>query len=213
MKFMPRSSATRTERTASFKSTGRNSCPRDEAPKLRTGSVRPVLPSERRSIGSIHSHADRQKEVGEALLVGGLDGEDMVAGVNGLVEGELLDRLQFQLQSKGEGGDLNLTGVAQAEGDWPLDLKGSFSNFRGDPYVIKGEGWMYQIWWGYNTIDDEWLQLDILDDAQGGRLGCRHQEGRCLERARKRPRNQNALKKHGCLTFCSWFGWSIEHIG
>ena len=62
-------------------------------------------------------------------------------------------------------------------------------------------------------LRDEWLQLDILDDAQGGRLGCRHQEGRCLERARKRRRNQNALKKHGCLTFCSWFGWSIEHIG
>jgi hypothetical protein len=33
-------------------------------------------------------------------------------------------------------------------------------NFRGDPYVIKGEGWMYQIRWGYNMIYDEWLQLE-----------------------------------------------------
>jgi hypothetical protein len=33
-------------------------------------------------------------------------------------------------------------------------------NFRGDPYVIKGEGWMCEIWWGYNMIDDEWLKLE-----------------------------------------------------
>src|SRR5215211_189440 len=50
MKFMPRSSATRTLRSASPTSTCRNSCPSDDAPKLRTGTVRPVLPRGRRSI-------------------------------------------------------------------------------------------------------------------------------------------------------------------
>src|SRR5437868_717378 len=100
MKFIPESRATCTDCSASPTSTCRNSCPSDEAPKLRTGSVRPVLPRTRRSMGSIHSHADGQQEVGKALLVGGLDGEDVVAGVDGLVEGELLDRLQFQLQPR-----------------------------------------------------------------------------------------------------------------
>src|SRR5688572_25243567 len=47
MKFMPQSSATRTVRSASLISTLRNSCPSEEAPKLRTGSFRPVLPSGR----------------------------------------------------------------------------------------------------------------------------------------------------------------------
>src|SRR4051794_2957562 len=47
MKFIPNSSATRTDRIASFKSTFRNSAPSDDAPKLRIGTERPVLPRER----------------------------------------------------------------------------------------------------------------------------------------------------------------------
>ena len=50
MKFMPRSRATRTDRKASLRSTGRNSWPSDEAPKLSTGSFRPVLPRSRCSM-------------------------------------------------------------------------------------------------------------------------------------------------------------------
>src|SRR5579859_2466150 len=50
MKFIPRSRATRTERRASSRSTWRNSAPSDEAPKLRKGSFKLVLPSWRCSI-------------------------------------------------------------------------------------------------------------------------------------------------------------------
>ena len=50
MKFMPRSRATRTERNASLKSTGRNSWPSDEAPKLSEDNCKPVRPSGRNSM-------------------------------------------------------------------------------------------------------------------------------------------------------------------
>ncbi len=49
MKFMPQSSATWTARSASFRSTRRNSCPSDEAPKLRTGQLETGL-AERTSL-------------------------------------------------------------------------------------------------------------------------------------------------------------------
>ena len=44
-------------------------------------------------------------------------------------------RFQFQLQAQGKGGTVNLSGAAQTEGDWPIDLKGTFTNFRGDPWI------------------------------------------------------------------------------
>ncbi len=44
-------------------------------------------------------------------------------------------RLQFQLQAKGEGGTVDLNGTAQTKGDWPLDMKGTFTDFRGDPWI------------------------------------------------------------------------------
>src|SRR5947209_11166923 len=103
MKFMPQSSATWTARRASLTSTGRNSCPSDDAPKLSTGKVRPVFPSGRRSMTppSIHAHADGQQQVGEALLVGCLDGQHVVRRGDRRVEIPLLDRLQLQLQPGG----------------------------------------------------------------------------------------------------------------
>src|SRR5690349_12310303 len=98
MKFIPASIATWTERSASFTSTWRNSWPSDDAPKLRMGTERPVLPRGRRSM-SVHPHADRQQQVGEALLVGRLDRKDVVGGADRLVKVPLLDRLEVQLQS------------------------------------------------------------------------------------------------------------------
>src|SRR6188474_1144507 len=44
MQFNPQSRATWTDRMASSSDTFPNSCPSDEAPKLRLGSWRPVLP-------------------------------------------------------------------------------------------------------------------------------------------------------------------------
>src|SRR5438874_2333953 len=61
MKFMPRSRATRTLARASLRSTGRNSCPSEEAPNDRTGRVRPVRPRGRRSTCGISTGRCRHR--------------------------------------------------------------------------------------------------------------------------------------------------------
>src|SRR4051794_3889987 len=60
MKFMPRSRATRTERRASLRSTGRNSCPIEEAPKLSQENSRPVRPSGRYFMARLPHLADAE---------------------------------------------------------------------------------------------------------------------------------------------------------
>src|SRR4051794_34000313 len=50
MKFIPTSSAACTDWSASPRSTLRNSCPSDDAPKLSAGSFSPVFPSSRYSM-------------------------------------------------------------------------------------------------------------------------------------------------------------------
>src|SRR5258708_33522626 len=98
MKYRPAGRAGGTDGSASPRSTARNSWPSDDAPKLSTGSVRPVLPRGRRSIApsSVHANADDEQQVGEPLLVGGLDGQHVVRGSDRLVKVPLLDRLQLQ---------------------------------------------------------------------------------------------------------------------
>ena len=44
--------------------------------------------------GSVHPHADGEEDVGETLLVGRLDGQDVVGGGDGLVKIPLGDRLE-----------------------------------------------------------------------------------------------------------------------
>src|ERR1700676_3531706 len=136
MKFMPHSSATWTERSASCTSTCRNSCPSDEAPKLTTGNIKSVRPRRRccmvlvpaaTSVGGgaqgrprstqlqwksltrpslglsetqsstvpLHPHADRQQQIGESLLVGGLYRQHVVRRADRFIKGPFFDRLQL----------------------------------------------------------------------------------------------------------------------
>ena len=44
----------------------------------------------------IHANADGQQHVGEALLIGGLDREDMIGSRHGIIEGPFFDGLEFQ---------------------------------------------------------------------------------------------------------------------
>ena len=46
--------------------------------------------------GLVHPNANCQQEIGVALLIGGLDGQNMVRCADGFVEGPLLDRFQSQ---------------------------------------------------------------------------------------------------------------------
>src|ERR1043166_500063 len=48
--------------------------------------------------GGLHSHADREEEVREALLVGRLDGEDVVGRRDRLVELPFLDGLKLHIE-------------------------------------------------------------------------------------------------------------------
>src|SRR4051794_27326898 len=68
MKFIPTSSAACTARSASPRSTCRNSCPSDDAPKLSTGSFSPVFPSSRYSI-EIRRGDRRLQATGESPLL------------------------------------------------------------------------------------------------------------------------------------------------
>ena len=66
--------------------------------------------------GSVHAHPQGQKHVGEALLVGGLDGQDVVGRLHRLVERPLLDRLEFQaeLLDRGKDRDSMVRGLGEA---------------------------------------------------------------------------------------------------
>jgi translocation and assembly module TamB len=44
-------------------------------------------------------------------------------------------KLQVQIESKGEGGTVRLKGIAHTEGEWPAELDGEYTEFRADPWL------------------------------------------------------------------------------
>src|SRR5690242_17349416 len=110
MKLSPQSNATRTERSASSRATGRNSCPSDDAPKLRIGSCNPVLPKGRvfmrrnvttktdfGKLGLARSHGEQH--IGPKRLVTRLDGEHMIGRLHVRVKIPFQDRLQLERET------------------------------------------------------------------------------------------------------------------
>src|SRR5688572_27265691 len=67
MKFNPLSNATRTDFSTSSKVTLRNSAPSDEAPKLRIGTCRPVLPRGRVCISDNQQSLMNARERNETI--------------------------------------------------------------------------------------------------------------------------------------------------
>lgn len=44
-------------------------------------------------------------------------------------------KLKVQIESQGKGGNVRLTGTAQTEGEWPVELDGEYTGFRADPWL------------------------------------------------------------------------------